>query len=292
MVDDATGRAYDKLEAVFEETTNQLRGDQQARARNLLHYVALRRNDIRPLQEELVSWGLSSLGRCESYVLANVNSVLEILTTLAGVSSVAIANNAAAINYHQGQALSEQSTAALFGPEPPNQTAHIMVTMPASAARDYDLVRDLLASGMSCMRINCAHDDERVWEAMTRNLRRAEQELGRTCRISMDVAGPKLRTGPLPPLPGVVAARPERDRYGRLEQPARILALPAGSTAPAGSVITAGSEWGSVQTAAGAKGEWEMRLKLVEVPDAGHSVLAEGGREVLEAVIGFLTERS
>jgi pyruvate kinase len=49
----------------------------------------------------------------------------------------------------------------------------------------------------------------------------------------MDLAGPKLRTGPLAPLPGVVGARPDRDRYGRLQQPARILALPEGSAPPA-----------------------------------------------------------
>jgi hypothetical protein len=36
--------------------------------------------------------------------------------------------------------------------------------------------------------------------------------------------------------------------------------------APAGSVITASSEWGSVDTAAGSEGHWEMRLKMFEVP--------------------------
>jgi len=41
---------------------------------NLLHYMALRRRDIRPLQRELARLGLSSLGRAESHVLANLFS--------------------------------------------------------------------------------------------------------------------------------------------------------------------------------------------------------------------------
>jgi len=56
-------------------------------------------------------------------------------------------------------------------------------------------------------------------------------------------------------------------------------------TAPAGSVITASSEWGSVDTTAGSKGEWEMRLKLVEVPDGTvvHvRVIANTGGSVFE----------
>ena len=41
-------------------------------ARNLLHYLALRRRDLRTLQGELASRGLSSLGRAESQAMASV----------------------------------------------------------------------------------------------------------------------------------------------------------------------------------------------------------------------------
>ncbi|MGZ5537796.1 MAG: pyruvate kinase, partial [Chthoniobacterales bacterium] len=37
-------------------------------ARNLIHYLALRRHDLRELQEQLAALGLSSLGRTESHV--------------------------------------------------------------------------------------------------------------------------------------------------------------------------------------------------------------------------------
>ena len=43
--------------------------------RNLIHYLALRRHDIRQLLEELAALGLSSLGRTESHVLARIERV-------------------------------------------------------------------------------------------------------------------------------------------------------------------------------------------------------------------------
>lgn len=73
-----------------------------------------------------------------------------------------------------------------------------MVTMPTEAASDYDLVRDLIARGMSCMRINCSHDDSRVWERIIEHLHRARRELNLECKVAMDLGGPKLRTCGLP----------------------------------------------------------------------------------------------
>ena len=48
-------------------------------ARNLFHYLALRRHDVRDLQERLASRGLSSLGRAEGCVLATLDAMLKIL---------------------------------------------------------------------------------------------------------------------------------------------------------------------------------------------------------------------
>ena len=47
-----------------------------ARARNLVHYLALRQHDLRPIQHELAARGLSSLGRAEAHVLATIDAVL------------------------------------------------------------------------------------------------------------------------------------------------------------------------------------------------------------------------
>ena len=56
-------------------------------AENLLHYLALRREDIRPLQDKLTRLGLSSLGRVEPHVMATINAVLHNLYLLNGQKS-------------------------------------------------------------------------------------------------------------------------------------------------------------------------------------------------------------
>jgi pyruvate kinase len=99
--------------------------------------------------------------------------------------------------------------------------------MPSEAATRYELVCDLVASGMNCMRINCAHDGPEAWSGMIRNLRQAEHETGNRCKIEMDVAGPKLRTDPIEAGPAVVKWRPQRDAFGRIEVTARIWLTPA-----------------------------------------------------------------
>ena len=76
-----------------------------------------------------------------------------------------------------------------------------MVTMPGEAAEEPALIRELVEAGMDVMRINCAHDSPKVWERMVKHLRRAERETGRRCALSFDLAGPKLRTGPIGPGP-------------------------------------------------------------------------------------------
>ena len=53
--------------------------DHRDSAENLLHYLALRGSDLRPLQGRLATVGLSSLGRAESHVLSAVDAVLAVL---------------------------------------------------------------------------------------------------------------------------------------------------------------------------------------------------------------------
>ena len=76
------------------------------------------------------------------------------------------------------------------------------------------------------MRINCAHDDAEVWTKIISNLQRAKQELGRECRVEMDLAGPKLRTGPIDPTTQFVKWRPQRGLDGVVTTPARIWLTP------------------------------------------------------------------
>ena len=197
-------------------------------ARNLLHYMALRRNDVRRLQEDLAAMGLSSLGRSESHVLANLDAVLAILGHLGASPTGSPPPDAPALTFDEGKKLLEAHTEALLGPRPAGRAVRIMVTMPTEAAGNPDLVQDLVAGGMDVMRINCAHDDAEAWARMISHLARARQRLGRECRILMDVAGPKLRTGPIEPGPRVLKWRPRRDATGGVTAPARIWLFPAG----------------------------------------------------------------
>jgi pyruvate kinase len=194
----------------------------QKSARNLLHYLALRRRDLRPLQLRLARLGLSSLGRAESHVLATVDAILEVLHRLSRHPRKHPSPEAEIIDFTDGQRLLTEHTEALLGPTTPERRVRIMVTIPSEAADDYTIIHNLLRQGMNCMRINCAHDEAKTWLQMIENLRRAEQTLGRQCRVIMDLAGPKLRTGPLEPGPTVLRIRPRRDVFGRVTAPARI----------------------------------------------------------------------
>jgi pyruvate kinase len=151
---------------------------------------------------------------------------LNVLHKLAGSDPVASASQRAH-QLGQGTTLLEQNTEALLGAASTGRNVRIMVTMPAEAATKYELVRDLLVQGMDCMRINCAHDGPEAWSGMIRNLRRAEEETKKHCKVAMDLAGPKLRTGPIEPGPSVLKYRPKRNLSGRVISPARIWMTPS-----------------------------------------------------------------
>jgi pyruvate kinase len=158
-------------------------------ARNLAHYLALRSRDLRPLQTALMPWGLSSLGRIEARVMPNLDAVIATLSALNGHP----VTHPSLQQFFKGEQQLHQETARVFGGTT-QRRVRIMVTMPTEASTDYPLVRDLLAAGMDCIRINCAHDSAAAWAAMIAHLRQAEQEVGRTAKIAFDLAGPKIRT--------------------------------------------------------------------------------------------------
>ncbi|MBT8047352.1 MAG: pyruvate kinase [Xanthomonadales bacterium] len=185
----------------------------QPSAENLHHYLALRSRDLRPLQLQLANLGLSSLGRAEPHVMATLDAVLSQLRGLQPAQTPSAVERNTAL---------EENTDRLLGERPTGRRTRIMVTMPAEAAQDYMLIYRLLESGMNCMRINCSHDDADAWLRMIHHLRDAERATGKSCRILMDLGGPKLRTGPMELLPAVKKIRPVRDDFGRVLRHARI----------------------------------------------------------------------
>ncbi len=198
----------EKLQTIYRdiaERAGRARADYQCSDRdcecsrdNLLAYLALREHDLRELQLELAEQGLSSLGRLESNVLLSGQQVLKHLGVSVPLAELHAPTSA------QARALLAQRSRALLGRPREGRGTRIMVTLDASVIHQPDLLEQLLVTGMDIVRINCSHDSAREWAMIIDAIRHAEERLnrkgqgvGRRCRILMDLAGPKVRTGPL-----------------------------------------------------------------------------------------------
>jgi pyruvate kinase len=160
-----------------------------SRAVNLSHYIALRGHDLTELQLRLAARGLSSLGRSEARVIETLDALIVTLRRLTGETNVPYPVPARA-----GTSELEAESERIFGQRPRGAPrVRVMATLPSEAATHPELVDNLIAAGMDCARINCAHDDAEAWGLMVANVREAAARLERPCRILMDIAGPKCR---------------------------------------------------------------------------------------------------
>jgi len=209
-----------ELEIRFEDELCQVHPDFHASARNLIAYLALRHVDIRDLQEQLALLGLSSLGRAEKNVMASIGTVQKALCKISKGQDYDLLEEHRSLE--QSKHMLEANIDHILGCREDGRDVRIMVTLPTEAAADHKLVHDLITSGMDMARINCAHDDAHAWIGMVDGIQRARDETGRNCKIMMDLAGPKLRTGNLLPGPGVIRIRPKRDSLGRVLAPRRV----------------------------------------------------------------------
>src|SRR6266542_4105101 len=98
-------------------------------ARNLIHYLALRRTDLRPLQARLTALGLSSLGRSEAHVMATLDAVLHILYELTGKPWPSW--EPGPVGFDEGRAELKTRTLELLGPKASGRWVRIMATMPS-----------------------------------------------------------------------------------------------------------------------------------------------------------------
>jgi len=190
---------------------------------NLAHYLAMRQFDLRHLQDRLAQAGLSSLGRAEASVLSTLDSLIDVLKRATDKHYLPGEKNPSEYGFNRGQQLLQQHTIELFGPFHELGRAHVMVTLPTEAAWNYTLVSSLLGKGMTCARINCAHDGPVIWQGMIGNVRRAETEMGHSCRIFMDLAGHKIRTGPIALGPSIHQIHVQKDRTGKAVAPGYLI---------------------------------------------------------------------
>ena len=164
-------------------------------AHNLAAYLALRRRDLRGLQLAMMPLGLSSLGRCESRVLENLDANIAMLSSAVQAGPPELSAFPRPRAFFRGGRLLERHASEVFGPSARQRDVRIMATLPSAAADDFELVRELVRLGMDVARINCSHDSAAVWRQMAAHVRRAEAESGQLCRVSMDLGGPRARTG-------------------------------------------------------------------------------------------------
>ena len=219
-----------KLEDEFAKEIAKAHPNYQSSAKNLVHYIALRQHDIRNLQTQLARRGLSSLGRSEAHVLDNLWLLLSQLKT--NGESEHDKNNYPEISMDQASRSLIENTEALFGLGSAGRDGRIMVTLPAEAAHDYNLVYNLLNSGMNAARINCAHDSKDEWSAMISNINKAKNSLNVECKVIMDLAGPKIRTGKLVGGPKVLKWKAIKNESGEIIKPASIWITDVGSSMP------------------------------------------------------------
>jgi pyruvate kinase len=234
-------RAIEQLDEILREAQafeeryagqlEQVHPDQYQGALNLLHYLALRHRDIPGLQDDLEGMGVSRLGRAEAHVLASVLAARHALLRLRGDDCPP---ESPPFSFKQGRKRLKKRTNQLLGKKLKGASTRIMVTLPVEAADDYPLVRDMLVAGMNCARISCAQNGPGTWKRMVDNIARARKATGRSCKVFMDLGGPKVRTGPMAPGPRVTRIRPPKDDCGRIIHPVEIVLVPEEVRAPAG----------------------------------------------------------
>ena len=185
-------------------------------AENLLHYLGLRQFDLRELQAQLANLGLSSLGRSEGHTLKNLKAVENYLshqTQSENINSMLPTNS---LSKGRSQANLEKNTVALFGQQ---ETKPIMVTMATEAASTPEHIFNLSQHGMTCVRINTAHDSPDEWQQMIQFTREAASKQNKDIRVSLDLAGPKIRTGDIESVGKYLHLHPVRDFSGKILSP-------------------------------------------------------------------------
>ena len=171
-----------------DDLLNEIHPEQRQAAKNLLHYLTLRNEDIRELQDKLHVAGLSSLASSESHIHNQLQSILQWLGKEYDKEELE------SCDYSFSRKEINNKSKLLFGEKKDAVIPYIMVTFDSSFAENYGVIKTLLQNGMNVARINCAHDDEATWSRMVHLLKRACQRTGLSCKIYMDLAGPKIRT--------------------------------------------------------------------------------------------------
>ncbi|OCA92344.1 hypothetical protein A8F95_01090 [Bacillus wudalianchiensis] len=179
-------------------------------AQNLLAFLAYKNN----IDSTFVT-ALQSRGFCLSSNQSMMQS-LQILCSNLGISPPIHTPDAEAHSQ-----LRRERTQTVLGERASEHSPHIMVTLDGQMTSP-SLIEGFLLNGMTIARINCAYDDTLTWKKMIDTIRYAEEQLrnkgkykNQRCQIHMDLAGPKIRVGPLKKVAYPLKIGIKKDRYGR-----------------------------------------------------------------------------
>lgn len=221
-LDGVKGRIGELIAAAIEEATRRRRDIQavlpqhRQSAVNLAHYLGLRKLDVRRLQGQLTSLALSSLGRCEGHVM---DTLLRLSSWLAGEPYQATPG---LLDAARAEAILHRNTHALFGPKPADRHVYIMATAPDESEATESWADGILEAGVDLLRINGAHQTAAQWRNIVSTLRARALVHGRSCKVFVDLPGPKLRTELRSRQPPLLHLPRHKDARGRTIEPTRI----------------------------------------------------------------------
>lgn len=183
-------------EFIATQIAEQVHPNYRLSAMNLVRYLTLRTFDLRKLHGSLSEHGISALRSGEGYVYRNVADALRLVKLLQG-KPYNPPYEVVSIGHSKSAKLIKKHTSTLFNPGRHSNDTEIMVTMPSEAADQPELIKAMMQAGMEIARINMAHDDEYAWLQMVKHIKTMSKEIKNSCKIYMDLPGPKIRTAPL-----------------------------------------------------------------------------------------------
>lgn len=234
---------FSEFETKYQSQINNVHPFYSKSALNLIHYLALRSFRVDRFQEKLSEIGLPNITGSENNILTSVLGLKTLICSLLNIEVNNAIYSTIFLSNKEAKQLLKTNTRSLFGPKKNNRKTNIMVTQPTIAATDKEFTKSLIETGMNCARINCAHDDEIVWRQIIQNIKENDE----LCKVTMDLGGPKLRTGKMTPGHKVIRIKPKRNTLGQVTIPAKIWLAPYGLLPPenetADVIIPVNKKW-------------------------------------------------
>ncbi|HEY6536558.1 MAG TPA: pyruvate kinase [Candidatus Nitrosocosmicus sp.] len=161
--------------------------------------------------------GLSSLGRSEENILLGIEQVLRHFRHLKDFNT-----NIKRTTYNDAKNILLQRSKTLLGRPRAGRFTRIMLTLDIDIAHQPLLLEELLKNGMDIARINCAYYTKVEWKMIINAIRNAEkrlmqrgQDIGRKCRVVMDLGGPKIRINSMELKNRPLKIKVPKDSHGR-----------------------------------------------------------------------------